>query len=429
MLKITRTDESKTEITLTITVNAEILAVSKKHAIEKLGKDVKVTGFRAGNAPANLVEKAIEPSVLAEEFLNEAINHSYPEAIRLEKINPIAQPRVEVLKFVPYDMVEYKATISVLGDIKLADYKKLGVQKAITAVTKKDVQKVIDNMQVQLATRKDVDRAAKVEDQVWINFDGKDAKGVAVNGAKGDNYPLVLGSNTFIPGFEDHVLGMKTGEEKEFTITFPKDYGVKALQSKKVSFKVDVIKVQEIEKPAVDKEFVEKVAPGLTSVEDLHEDIKKQLQVEASSKDVHAYENAIVAELIEKSSVDLPDELINEQAENVLRELQQNIMYRGQTMQEYLDGIGMTADEQREKEVLPEAIRRLRAGILLSEVAEKEAVAVTPEELQDRIATLKERYASDAEMQKQLKDPNAQREIGAQLLTEKTLAKIVDYNS
>lgn len=429
MLKITRTNTSETEIELNIVVSSEILALSKKHAVEKLGKNVKVTGFREGQAPLSLVEKSIDPSALAEEFMNEAINHSYPDAVAQEKISPIAQPRVEVTKFVPYELVEYKAVISVLGEIKLATYKALKVAKPATAVTKKDVDKVVENMRVQLATKKDVERASKLEDQTWINFAGKDDKGKEVKGAKGDNYPLILGSNTFIPGFEEHVLGMKAGDEKDFTITFPKDYGVKALQSKKVTFYIDVIKVQEIVKPTIDKAFVEKVAPGLGSVEDLMSDIKKQLGVEARSNDVRAYENALVAELVEKSTVDLPEELVNEQAENVMRELQQNITYRGQTMQEYLEGIGMTAEEQREQEIIPEAKRRLKAGILLSEIAEKEAVAVTPEELDERISALKERYASDAEMQKQLNDPNSRRELGAQLLTEKTLAVIVALNA
>jgi len=426
MLKITRTNTSETEIELTITVDADTLARSKKHAIEKLGKNIKVTGFREGQAPASLVEKSIDQAVLAEEFLNEAINHAYPDAVAHEKINPIAQPRVEVTKFVPYELVEFKAVISVLGEIKLASYKALKVSRSTTAVTKKDVDKVVENMRVQLATRKDVERASKLEDQVWINFDGKDDKGKQVKGAKGDNYPLILGSNTFIPGFEEHVIGMKAGDEKDFTITFPKDYNVKALQSKKVTFHIEAVKVQEITKPTVDKAFVEKVAPGFSTVEELMADIKAQLGVEANSNDKRAFENALVAELVDKSSVDLPEELINEQAENVMRELQQNVTYRGQTMQEYLEGIGMSAEEQREKETLPEARRRLKAGILLSEIAEKEAISVSPEELDMRVSELKERYASDTEMQKQLQDPNSRRELGAQLLTEKTLNRLVE---
>lgn len=428
MQKTTRTNSSDTNITISVVVSDETLAEAKKHAIEKLGKSVKITGFREGKAPASLIEKSIDQNALAEEFLNEAINHSYPDAVRAEKINPIAPPKVEVTKFVPFSLVEYTAEISVIGEIKLADYKKLTSKKEIITPDKADIEQVIDNMRTQLAEKKDVERAAKKEDQVWINFEGRDAKGVEVKGAKGDNYPLVLGSNTFIPGFEDHLLGLKAGDDKEFVITFPKDYGVKALASKKVTFMVSVVKVQEVAKPDVDEAFVQKVSPTLKTVDELKADIKKQLLVEAESKADRAYENALVAEIVAGSSVSVPDELVQEQAENVMRDLQQNIMYRGQTMEEYLDAIGMTVEEQREKEVLPEANRRLKAGILLSEIAEKEGVTATPEEIQIRVTVMKQRYASDAEMQKQLDNPDNQRELGAQIVTEKTLAKIIGYN-
>lgn len=429
MQKITRTNESDTNIILQVVVDDKTLAEAKKHAVERLGKNVKVQGFREGQAPASLVEKAIDQNALAEEFLNEVINHSYPAAVQSEKINPIAQPKVEVVKFVPYSMVEYKAEIAVIGDIKLAPYKKLKAKKEITQPDKADIEQVIDNMQTQMAERRDVDRAAKSGDQTWISFEGIDEKGKEVKGAKGDNYPLVLGSSSFIPGFEDNVIGMKAGEDKEFTLPFPKDYGVKALQGKKVTFKVSVTKVQEIVKPELDDEFAKKAAPGINNMKELREDIKRQLLIEAETKSQRAYENALVAEIVEASSVNVPEVLVDEQARNVMRDLEQNLTYRGQTMEEYLDAIGMTADEQREKEILPEANRRLKAGILLSEIAEKEAITVGSEEIAARVAELKARYASDAEMQKQLDDLNNQREIGAQLMTEKTVARIVELNS
>jgi len=429
MLKITRTNTSDTLITLEITVDEATLAVAKIHAVEKLGKSVKITGFREGKAPASLVEKSIDQNSLAEEFLNEAINHSYPEAVKKEGINPVAAPKVEVTKFVPFTVVEFKAEVVVIGSIKLADYKKLKAKKEIISPDKADIEQVIGNMQTQLAEKKDVERAAKKEDQVWINFAGTDAKGKEVKGAKGDNYPLILGSDTFIPGFEEHLLGLKSGDDESFTITFPKDYGVKALQAKKVTFKVDVVKVQEVVKPEVNEEFVKKVSPTLSTVAELREDIKKQLEVEASSKADRAYENALVAEIVENSTVSVPDELVEEQAANVMKDLTQNILYRGQTMDEYLEAIGMTADQQRDNEILPEARRRLKAGILLSEVAERESITISDEEIKIRVSVLKQRYASDAEMLKQLEDPNNQRELGSQIMTEKTLARIISLNN
>jgi len=427
-MKVTTTKPSDTEIVLTCSADADMLEHTRKEVVSSLGKGVKVPGFRAGTAPASMVEKALDPGTLQNEFLSHAVNHLYSDALKQEDIRPVAQPKVEVTKFVPFSTLECQITVSVMGPVKLGDYKKLTAKKEDSKVDSKDIERVIENMRTQLAEKKDVQREAKDSDQVWINFDGKDAKGQPVNGAKGDNYPLVIGSNTFIPGFEDNVVGLKPGETKEFTVTFPKDYGVKALQSKKVTFTVEVIKVQEVAKPDVDEAFVKKVAPHLKSVEELKEDIKKQLKVESDSKAQRDYENALLTEIIEKSTVTLPEQLIDEQAEVVMRDLRQNIVYRGQTFEEYLENIGMTAEEQREKELIPEAIRRLKAGVILSEIAEKEDITVSSEELDIRLSVLKQRYASDPKMQEELTKPENKQEIGAQLITEKTIAKLVSFN-
>lgn len=420
---------SDTEIELQVTLEAADLMHAKEEAVKKLAKGVKVPGFRAGKAPKQMVEKQIDPNALAEETLNHAVNDAYGAALKEHKLSPIGQPSITVTKFVPFTEVEFTAKVEQVKVNKLTDYKKLTAKYTIEKPTKKDIDNVIENMRTQMAERKDVERAAKLDDQAWINFEGVDEKSKPVNGAKGDNYPLMLGSNSFIPGFEDNVVGMKPGEEKTFTLTFPKDYGVKALQSRKVTFTVTLVKLQEMHKPEVNDAFAQKIAPELKTVEQMRKDIEAQLTVEAESKAKRAHENALVAEIVEKSDVALPATLIEEQAENVMRDLTQNLLYRGQTMQEYLDAIGMTAEEQREKEILPEAERRLRAGILLSEIAEKENIIVTPDELKAKLADYKARYASDAQMQAQLDTPEAQREIGAQVLTEKTLAAIVSNNT
>jgi trigger factor len=428
MQKITRTNTSDTEIKLDIIIDEATLEQAREHAIATLSKSVKITGFRAGKAPASLVEKSIDQNALADEFLNEAINHAYPEVVASEKLNPVARPIITVTKFVPFSTVEFSAIVTVIGNVKLADYKNLKAKRELVEPDKADIEQVLGNMQTQLAAKKDVKRAAKDKDQVWINFVGRDSKGEEVKGAKGDNYPLVLGSNTFIPGFEEHLVGTNAGDKKQFTITFPKDYGVKALQSKKVTFDCTVVKLQEVVAPELDAEFVKKVAPTLSTMDELKADIKTQLGYEAAEKADRAYENALVAELVVGSEVSLPKELVDEQAENVLRDLQQTVLYRGQTMEEYLQAVGMTVDEQREKEILPEAERRLKAGILLSEIADAEKLTVTEEEINNRAAVLKQRYASDAEMLKQLNDPKGKRELGSQILTEKTVAKIIGYN-
>jgi len=428
-MHITRNNISDTKVTLDITIDNDVLRHSKQRAVDALSKDVKVPGFRAGKAPAAMIEKAINPALLQEEFLNHAINHAYSSALAEEKVNAASQPSIEVTKFVPYTTVEFKATLEIIGPIKLADYKKLKSTHTSEPVSKEQIQEVIENIRTQFAIKKDVDRAAKASDQVWLDFDGKDDKGKEVKGAKGTNYPLTLGSNSFIPGFEDHIVGLKAGDDKDFTISFPKDYGVKALQSKKVTFTVSIIKVQEIEKPKVDEELIKKVSPELTTLKELEADIKKQLETEAQKNSQRTFENAMIAELVEKSDVVVPEGLVNEQSENVMKELRQNITYRGQTFEEYLEAVGMTEEEQREKEILPEANRRLKAGLILSEIADKENITVSDDELNIRVSVLKQRYPSDPEMQKQLNSTNGRREVGSQLMTEKTVAKIISLNS
>lgn len=427
-MQITITHNTDTELVLNIHADTDTLKDSKVKALKNLSKDMKIAGFRPGKAPQSVVEKSVSQPLLQEEFLNLVINEAYFMAVQTEKLHVTSQPKVEVVKFVPFDTVEFKATVECITIKKLVDYKKLSTKKVQRPIDKTRIAEVIENMRTQLAVKKDIEREAQMGDQVWIDFHGKDTKGKDVKGAQGTNYPLLLGSNTFIPGFEEHVVGLSTGQSKNFTITFPKDYGVKALQAKKVTFDVSVVKVQSVEKPALDSDFFTKISPQISSKIELEKDIEKQLMIEADSAAERDFENALVAEIIAKSEIIIPENLIDEQCDIVLRDLQQNLLYRGQTMQEYLESVSMSAEEQKEKEARPEALRRLQAGILLNEIAENERVEVSREELDSRLNLLKQRYASDSEMLKQLESPTNRREIATQVLTEKTISLIKSYN-
>jgi trigger factor len=294
-------------------------------------------------------------------------------------------------------------------------------------VTKDDIDEVLERLRTQLAEHKEVAREAVLEDRAWIDFEGHDAKGQEVKGASGKEYPLLLGSKTFIPGFEDQVVGMKVGAEKEFTIPFPKDYGVKALQGKKVTFKVKLTKLEEVTKPKLDDALASKAGPFKTMSE-LKEDIKKQLTLEKENQAQKAYEDALVKELAAKTKVALPTALVEEQINSVDQEFRQNLLYRSETFQEYLENSGQTEEEYRTKELRPVAEERLRAGLALSEVADAENITVTPEELEIRMQVLKGQYASDQKMQAELDKPAARKDVASRLLTEKTIAKLVDLN-
>jgi trigger factor len=251
-----------------------------------------------------------------------------------------------------------------------------------------------------------------------------DAKGEPVEGADGKDYPLLLGSKTFIPGFEENVVGMKAGDEKTFTLTFPKDYHSKKLANQKVTFTVNVTKVQEVVEPKVDDAFASTIGPFKT-VAELKADIKKQLQAERQNEADRQFENDLVGTLAEKTDVAIPKALVDEQIDKIEDQERQNLVYRGQTWEEHLKEENVTAEQHREQK-RPEAERGIRASLLLAEIADAEGLEVTPEELEIRMQLLKGQYP-DAGMQAELDKPESRRDIASRMLTEKTVAKLVDY--
>lgn len=423
-MQVTKTVKSPTELTLTISASAIELEPIKKHVLGHFAKTVKVPGFRAGKAPMNIVEKHVNQQAMLDEFIDHALNELYGRALDEQKLHPVAQPKVQLKKFVPYANLEFEAQIETIGEVKLPDYKKIKLAKSSVSVSAKDVNDVIDSLKKRAAERKQIDRAAKPGNEVLIDFSGRDNKDQPVNGSEGKDYPLILGSNAFIPGFEDHLLGAKADETKEFKITFPGDYGVKALQGKKVTFTVDVKKVSEIIEPAVDDKFAGKVGPFKT-VAELKADIKKQLGVEKQTQADRDYENELVKKIAEGSSVQIPEVLVEQQISSLEEDEKRNLAYRGQTWQEHLKEEGVSEAEHRARH-RGEAKQRVKAGLVLSEISEIEKIDVTPEEIEIRLQQLKTQH-QDPAMLEELNNPDNRRNVAARLLTEKTITILVSY--
>lgn len=426
-MQVTKKNLSETEVQLVLVANEKQLTAAKKATLAVLGKEMRLPGFRQGKAPEALVEKNANPATLQSEFLERAVNLLYVTALSEENLRPVAQPEVKISKFVPFETLEVEIEVEVVGKITLPDYKKIKLAKKKVTVTAKDVDAVLDQLKQRDAEKKDVTRASKNGDQVVIDFKGVDAKSKeAISGADGKDYPLTLGSNTFIPGFEENVVGMKPGEEKTFTVTFPKDYGVKTLQNAKVEFTVTVHKVQELVEPKLDDAFAAKVGP-FKSVAELKEDIKKQLQVEKDQQTDREYVDELVLEITKKTKVAIPESLIDDQIDRLIREQKQTLMYRGQTWQEFLEGQGLTEEEYR-KQQRADAELRVKAGLVLGEVADQEKIDVTDEELDLRLRLLKGQYP-DKKMLAELDKPEARREIASRMMSEKTVDKLVGYAS
>ncbi len=397
----------------------------KEHVLSHFQDRVKVPGFRAGKIPPSVLEKNVDQDSLQGHFLEEAIEQMYAQAANELNLRPVDQPKISIKKFVPFSTLEFEVDVAVVGDIKLPDYKKIKKARPSVTITDKDINSVIDSLKTRLADKKDVDRAAQSNDQLWIDFEGVDASGKPVTGADGKNYPLMLGSNTFIPGFEDNLIGLKTGEEKSFTLTFPKDYGVKTLANKKVTFNTSVIKVQEVVEPKLDNDFAKKAGPFET-VQQLKADIKKQLTHEKKHEADRQYENELVREIASKSKVNVPDILVDEQIERMEQDERQNLAYRGQTWEEHLKEEGVTAEQHREQNRVT-ADERVKMSLVLSEIAELEKLEVTPEELEIRLQILKGQY-KDPQMLAELDKPEARRDVASRILTEKTVQKLVNYS-
>lgn len=414
---------SETKLKLTLTADEKVLAPLKDAAVARLGKNVKLPGFRSGKAPQHLIEKNLDDQILQSEVLQEAMDQMYRHALQSENIRPVDAPKATLKKFVPYTSLEFEAEVEVFGTVKLPNYKKIKKTKPEVNVTEKDITAVIDNLKTRMSEKKDVTREAKDGDQVVIDFTGVDDKKQPIKGADGKDYPLILGSDTFIPGFEKNLVGLKNGEVKTFTLTFPKDYGVKALANKKVTFTATVTKVQEVVEPKVDDAFAAKVGPFKT-VKELKSDIKKQLKTEKEEKATRDLEGELVNEIVDKTKLDMPEALVAEQMESLLREVQQNITYRGMTFQEMLEQEGLTEDQYKSKVIRPEAETRVRTGLVLAEIASEEKIDVTPEELELRMQALKAQYKDEA-MQAELEKPETRQSIASRMITEKTVNKLV----
>lgn len=425
-MHISKKSITPTKIELTVAAEAAELDATKATVLAELGKSLNLAGFRKGHAPKGLVEKSVDQSELQSRFLDAIVNELFVGAVAADKLRPVSTPEVSVTKFVPFTEVECKYTVDVLGEAELADYKKFSFKKDAVSVTDKEVAVVIEDLRARSADKSEVKRAAKDGDEVVIDFAGVDAKTKhAIDGASGKDFPLIIGSNTFIPGFEPELVDLKAGDDKTFTVTFPKDYGAKELQNKKVSFTVTAKKVNEVKLPEVNDAFAVRLGPK--TVADLKTDIKAQLLAEKENQAERALESQILQALTEKSTLDIPTVMIEDEIDRMLAEEKRNLLYRGQTWQEHLDAEGKTEEEHREDQ-RTQATLRVKSGVLLGEVSQVEDVTVTDEELQSHLAQLKQQY-SDPAMQAELAKPENHRDIASRILTEKTIQLLKSYAS
>ena len=418
---------SDVKVELTISLGTEELKAAEQVALTKLAKEVKIEGFRKGKAPLEMVAAQVDTNLLNQETLENALSKSVAEAFLKEKVQAINRPEVDVKKFIPGTELEFTATAEIMPKVELGDYKKLGVKKEAIKVSKKEVKETIERILKNFAEKKKVEREAKNGDEIIIDFLGK-KDGVAFDGGKAEKFPLKLGSKSFIPGFEEGLIGKKAGDELSLDLEFPKDYHAKDLAGAKVVFEVKIHEVRENVEPEINEEFLSKLGDFKTKEEfekQIEEDLKTQKQAEADEK----FKDELVKKLAEVSKVPVPEILLEDQKRSIEMDMQQNLMYSGLSLEDYLERMGKTREEWLEKDVKEASEMRVKSGLALAELSKVEKVKSDTKELDARIAQLKEQYGNSKEVQKQLSSDDVRRNLANQILTEKTIDLLVKFNS
>ena len=418
---------SDVKVELTISLGTEELKAAEQVALTKLAKEVKIEGFRKGKAPLELVAAQVDQTILGQETLENALSKAVAEAFLKEDIKAIDRPEVDVKKFIPGTELEFTATTEIMPKVELGDYKNLKVKKDTVEVSEEEVGVTIDQILKNFAEKKKVDRESKDGDEVIIDFLGK-KDGVAFDGGKAEKFPLELGSKSFIPGFEEGLIGKKAGDEISLDLEFPKDYHAKDLAGAKVVFEVKIHEVRENTLPEINKDFLSKLGEFKTKEEfekQIEEDLKIQKQAESDEK----FKDKLVKKLAEVSKVPVPEILLEDQKQSIELDMQQNLMYSGLSLEDYLERMGKTREEWLEKDVKEVAEMRVKSGLALAELSKVEKVESSLEELDARIAQLKEQYGNSKEIAKQLSSDDVRRNLANQILTEKTIDLLVKFNS
>ena len=426
-MKTTVKKLSDTKVELTISLGSEELSAAEQVALTKMASDLNVPGFRKGKVPVSVAAKHVNPAALQEQTLDNALSKAVAEAFMAEKIQALDRPAVDVKKFVPGQELEFTAEVEIIPPVKLGNYKKLKAKRQAVKVEDKEVEEIITRMRENFTEKTEVKRAAKEGDEAVIDFTGK-KDNVPFDGGAAKDFALKLGSGQFIPGFEEGVVGHKAGETFDLKLTFPKDYHAKELAGADVVFTVTLHKVNELSLPEVNDEFAAKCGP-FTSVDELKADIKREITAQKEREADEKLKDELVGELAEASKVALPELLIDDQIRSIEQDLMQNLMYRGLTLDSYLQTQKFTdKDDWRAKEARPAAEKRVKAGLVLAELSKELGVEVSHEELSTQIETMKQQYGKDPKIAERFNDPNVHRDIANRMITDKTVEQLIELN-
>ena len=385
---------------LTIEVSAEDVEKAMQSAYQKAKGRISIPGFRKGKAPRKMIEQMYGKGIFLEDAVNALIPEHYSKALGECELEIVSQPKIDLVQTEPGKALIFTAEVAVKPEVTLGEYKGVEVPKSEIEVTDEEVDAEVKKEQEKNSRTINVeDRAAQLNDIVTIDFEGS-VDGVPFDGGQATEYPLTLGSNTFIPGFEDQLVGAKVGDDVDVKVTFPEEYQAKELAGKEAIFKCAVKKIEAKELPELDDDFAKDVSEFDTLAE-YKEHVKTNLVEKKENEAKHAKEDAAVDKIIENAQMDIPEAMLETQCRQMLDDFSRRMQSQGLSMDQYFQFTGMTAEKMME-DMKPQALKRIQTRLVLEKVAEVENIQPTEEEVNEEISKMAEAYKMEADKLKEL---------------------------
>lgn len=377
-------------VKLEIRVEAEKFDAAITKAYNKNKSRYNIPGFRKGKVPMNMVKKFYGVEVFYDDAVNFAIDASYGEALNAENIRPVDYPQVDIVELGEGKDLVYTATVTVYPEVELGDYKGLDIKKPVYEVDEAEVEKQIKDMQEKNA-RMEIKSEGTIEkgDIAVIDFKGYIGE-TAFEGGEGNDYPLEIGSGTFIDNFEEQLIGLSVGDKKDVNVTFPESYGKEDLNGKAAKFEVEIKEIKVKELPELDDEFAKEVA-AVDSFAELKENLKKTLEKNNDEKAEREFEEAVITAVIENSKMDIPEVMVNKEIDAMMKDLEGRLKYQGLSLDQYMQFTGNTTEKMRDF-MKENAERKVKADLVLEAVAKAEDVKATDEEINERALELGKIY-------------------------------------
>ncbi len=414
--------ENANEVKLNVTIEASKFDEAMKKVYFKSAKYFNIPGFRKGKAPMNIVEKYYGKEIFYEDAFNEVVPEELEKAVEENKLEVVSRPDIDVTQIGKGQDLIFTAVFQTKPEAELGKYKGVEIKKIEYKVTDEDIDHELGHMQEHNSRLISVeDRPVEKGDIANINFEGF-VDGVAFEGGKAENHDLEIGSNTFIPGFEDQIIGMKIDEEKDIKVKFPDEYFSKDLAGKDATFKVKVNEIKKKELPTLDDEFAKDVSE-FDTLKELKESIKEKKQKQNDDRAKYETEDAVIKAVCENVKVDIPSGMVETETENMVKELEQRLAYQGLKLEQYLQMMGKTKEEMQ-KEYEPQAIEAIKSRLTLEAVIKAEKIEVADVDVEEKMKEMAKNYGREND-EEFMKNENVRNYIKQGLESEKALEFLV----